>query len=141
MSKTYNRDSKPEVKDLSLELKNIVAEDWDDFILQLPKITMIHLSNARANCPGNIKRQKLNVYQQWRDIYPQATWNDVIVALEKAGLITEASNLEQKLIPARTLGNVISVMFWFHSYFIEPANGHSIMDRSTIDTTTTGMTL
>ena len=96
---SHGRYSKPEVAALSRELSNVV-DDWDKFAVQLPGVTTTHLSSARVDCPGNLARQKLYVFQKWRDIHPRATWNDVVVALRDAQLITEADDLEKKLIPA-----------------------------------------
>ena len=96
---SYSRYSKPEVAALSRELSNVV-DDWDKFAMQLPGVTITHLSSARVDRPGNLAQQKLYVFQKWRDIDPRATWNDVAVALRDAQLITEADDLEKKLIPA-----------------------------------------
>ena len=68
--------------------------------MQLPDVTTTRLSSVRVDRPGNLAQQKLYVFQKWRDIYPRATWNDVVVALRGAQLITEADDLEKKLIPA-----------------------------------------
>lgn len=98
---------KPEVKDLDIELYDVI-ENWDNFAVQLPDITPAHISTAKVNSFGNIAQQKLKVYKRWLNVYPQASWNDVVDALNKAGLKALADSLSQrKLKPA---GNVINII-------------------------------
>lgn len=101
---SYDRNSKPKVAQLTIELIDIV-DDWETFAIQLPEITKTHLNTARHDYPNNIKNQKLRIYQTWLEVYPQATWDDVVDALNKTELVAKANSLQKILTPVQA-GNI-----------------------------------
>lgn len=114
---SYNRSAKPQVKELAVELHDVI-DDWDNFVIQLPGIIPAHNNAARADSHGNTSRQKLYMYQKWRDIYPSASWGDVVKALNKAELKDKACELDRKLIPPSAGGScVIFMIMYFTKVF------------------------
>ena len=141
MSDKYERHSKPKVNQLALELKDVV-NDWDDFAIQLPGVTKVHLSSAVVNHPHSLARQKLYIYEKWLNVCPEASWSHVVDALNKADLRDLARNLGQRLIPPIVQSsNVILTMLYTSpiSYYTEPADSAHLMTGSIVGATSTGM--
>ena len=83
--------AKPEMPELDIHLKKLVY--WDRFALHLPGIEQAHINIIKGNNRGDLVAQKLKLYEKWLSVFPGASWNDVIQALEKAEENAIASNL------------------------------------------------
>ena len=69
--------------------------DWIKFAQHLPEIKENHIDQIEEN-KGRIDDQKRALYKKWLQVYPEATWNDVIEALEKAERKDIAEEVKQK---------------------------------------------
>ena len=56
---------------------------WTKFAQHLPGIEERHIEQIKEENKGEIDDQKRALYKKWLEVYPNATWNDVIEALEK----------------------------------------------------------
>ena len=73
--------SRPTERELDLELVELVH--WQRFATQLPNLTTADIEEIKVNNPQNVKQQKLDLFGTWLRKSSDATWNDVISALEK----------------------------------------------------------
>ena len=73
--------SRPTERELDLELVELVH--WQKFATHLPDITRTDIEEIKVNNPQNVKQQKLDLFGTWLRKSSDATWNDVISALEK----------------------------------------------------------
>ena len=71
--------------------------DWERFALHLPRISSADIAAIKRNNPSNISNQKISLYEKWLRLYPQASWDNVIDALEKADEHTLAEQILTKL--------------------------------------------
>ena len=74
--------SRPTERELDLKLAELVH--WLRFATQLPDITRTDIEEIKINNPLNVKHQKLDLFGTWLRKSSDASWNDVISALEKA---------------------------------------------------------
>ena len=88
-------DQKPEVKDLALWLKDLV--DWVPFAEQLPGIRQAHIQLIEAQNRGKIDAEKRALFIKWLAVYPGASYNDVVNALEKAEQMELAEEIIAKV--------------------------------------------
>ena len=58
--------------------------DWTKFAQQLPGIEERHIEQIEKEKKGDIDEQKRALCKKWLQVYPDASWNDVIETLEKA---------------------------------------------------------
>ena len=58
--------------------------DWTIFAQYLPGIKDRHIQKIEQENKGKVDDQKRALYKKWLEVYPDASWNDVIEALEKA---------------------------------------------------------
>ena len=58
--------------------------DWIKFAQHLPEIEERHIDQIKEENKGKVDDQKRALYKKWLEVYPDASWNDVIEALEKA---------------------------------------------------------
>ena len=80
-SNTPSVASRPTESDLDLELVELVH--WQRFATHLPNLTRADIEEIKVNNPQNVKQQKLDLFGTWLRKSSDATWNDVISALEK----------------------------------------------------------
>ena len=73
--------SRPTESELDLELVELVK--WQRFATHLPNLTRADIEEIEKN-RSDIKDQKLELFGTWLRKSSDATWNDVISALEKA---------------------------------------------------------
>ena len=73
--------SRPTESKLDLELVELV--DWQRFATHLPNLTRADIEEIEKN-RNDIKDQKLELFGTWLRKSSDATWNDVISALERA---------------------------------------------------------
>ena len=88
-------DQKPEVKYLVLWLKDLV--DWVPFAEQLPGIRQAHIQLIEAQNRGKINAEKRELFIKWLAVYPGASYNDVVNALEKAEQMELAEEITAKI--------------------------------------------
>ena len=82
MSETPSVASRPTENELDLELADLV--NWQRFATHLPDLTREDIEEIKLNNPQNVAQQKLNLFGTWLRKSSDASWNDVISALEKA---------------------------------------------------------
>ena len=58
--------------------------DWIKFAQHLPGIEERHIDQIKEENKGKVDDQKRALYKKWLELYPDASWNDVIEALGKA---------------------------------------------------------
>ena len=85
---------KPTLRLLDTQLNTLVQ--WERFGLHLPGITETDLQKIQSNNPMNVVRQKLALFGTWLRRYPSASWDDVVLALEKVGEIYLAEQIKTK---------------------------------------------
>ena len=73
---------KPTVLKLVEYLVDLI--DWAIFAQYLPGIKERHIQKIEQENKGKVDDQKRALYNKWLEVYPDASWNDVIEALKKA---------------------------------------------------------
>ena len=91
--------SKPTVKELDQYLRDLVH--WERFALHLPGIDQTDTDTIKENSRDDVVDRKLDLYKKWLKVYPNASWDDVIQALEKVEENAIASNLRAKFSKVR----------------------------------------
>ena len=85
---------KPTLCQLDTQLHCLIQ--WEGFGIHLPGITETDLQKIQSNNPMNVVRQKLALFGTWLRRYPSASWDDVILALEKVDEIYLAEQIKTK---------------------------------------------
>ena len=98
-----NDDPPLTVQALDESLKDLVA--WERVATHLPEMTQPEIETIVKDHPGNNNKQKLILYDTWLRLCPNATWNNVIQALEKVGEITLAHNIKKRMPNIAKSGN------------------------------------
>ena len=100
--------SKPEFDKLTLWLGPLI--NWQNFGVFLPGIKREHIQSIQIDCRG-IGHQKSELYDVWLRVNPNATWQDVITALETAQENALAAEIKKKLGQTTgTQGNILIVV-------------------------------
>ena len=86
---------KPTVKGLVDNLKKLVR-GWKTFAIHLPEIEQADIDTIESDRRDDTVDQKQRLYDKWLRVYPEASWEDVFVALEKAGENNIAKSLREK---------------------------------------------
>ena len=58
--------------------------DWIKFAQHLPGIEERHIDQIKKENRDKVDEERRALYKKWLEVYPDASWNDVIEALEKA---------------------------------------------------------
>ena len=58
--------------------------DWIKFAQHLPGIEERHIDQIRKENREKVDEERRALYKKWLEVYPDASWNDVIEALGKA---------------------------------------------------------
>ena len=74
----------------------VALTKWIKFAQHLPGIEEEHIDQIKEENKGEIDNQKRALYKKWLQVYPEAVWNDVIEALEKAGRKDIAVKVKQQ---------------------------------------------
>ena len=74
-------EERPVVRDLVLWLRDLV--DWVPFGENLPGIREAHIQLIQAENNNQIGAQKRALFNKWLAIYPEASYKDVVNALER----------------------------------------------------------
>ena len=75
-------EKKPTVLKLVEYLRDLT--DWIKFAQYLPGIEERHIDQIKEENKEKVDDEKRALYKKWLEVYPDASWNDVIEALEKA---------------------------------------------------------
>ena len=79
------------VQDLDRQLKDIV--NWERLAIHLPKITQTDIDIIKRDNPNSTSGQKLALFQKWLRVYPSASWDAVVLALQIIDENTLAKNI------------------------------------------------
>ena len=77
--------------------------DWIKFAQYLPGIKERHIQKIEQENKGKVDDQKRALYKKWLEVYPDASWNDVIEALEKAERKDIAVTVKTQKVKGREL--------------------------------------
>ena len=88
--------TKPTPPELDGCLKNLV--DWERFALYLPGICQTHIDIIKKNYHQDVVNQKLALHKKWLQVHPNASWDDVVQALEKVEENAIASEIKAKFL-------------------------------------------
>ena len=101
----YN--SRPAMRDLVEWLHDLIK--WEEFGDFLPGIRSTHIEMIKANLRNaEVNEKKRALYDQWLRIDSNATWSNVIEALEKINENTLAAKIKSKLIDSTSTGVSVS---------------------------------
>ena len=85
------------VRDLDDNLRDLVK--WKRFALYLPGIDQSDIEVIDTEKRDDVAEQKLLLFSKWLSVHPKATWQEVVLALEKTDEFTIANKLGMKLLP------------------------------------------
>ena len=88
-----NKPTRPTVADLCILLNDLVQ--WEAFAIQLPGIASYHIQAIEYD--NDVEDKKRALYEAWMSVYPDASWEDVIKALERAKLNFHAKNVRKTI--------------------------------------------
>ena len=86
--------SRPEHSELHSLLKDLVR--WEIFALHLPSISQADIDKIKQE-QSSLDDRKLALFDKWLRKYPAASWNAVMLALEKADEMTIAQSIKEKV--------------------------------------------
>ena len=98
--------SAPTVQEMDECLKSLV--NWQRFAIHLPEIEPEDISIIVNNKRDDICDQRLALYEKWLHAYPNASWDDVIQALEIVKENTIARKLKVKFSNTPQSATVVS---------------------------------
>ena len=93
MSDNLSVPSRPTESELDLELADLVH--WQRFATHLPDLTTGDIKQLEQD-NRDIQRQKLELYGTWLRRCPNASWNDIVLALENSKEATLADIIKTK---------------------------------------------
>ena len=93
MSDSSSVTSRPTESELDVELAELV--NWQRFATHLPDLTRGDIEEIELD-NRDVQRQKLELYGTWLRRCPNASWNDIVLALEKSKEITLANVIKMK---------------------------------------------
>ena len=86
--------SRPTESELDLELTELV--NWQRFATHLPDLTRGDIEQIKQD-NRDVQQQKLDLFGTWLRRCPNASWNDIVLALENSKEITLANVIKMKL--------------------------------------------
>ena len=86
--------NRPTVNELDLELKGLVR--WQRFALQLPMIERSDIEEIEQDNQGSTEKQRLGLFGTWLRRCISASWQDVVIALEKINENVLAADVKAK---------------------------------------------
>ena len=93
MSDNSSVSSRPTESELDLQLAELI--NWQRFATHLPDLTRGDIEQIEQD-NRDVQRQKLELYGTWLRRCPNASWNDIVLALEKAKETTLADIIQMK---------------------------------------------
>ena len=97
--RTMASSSKPTVAQLTEYLGSL--NKWQTFGGFLLGIQDNHIEKIELDCHG-VDNQKRGLYSKWLEVCPDASWQNVITALEKADKKALAADIKRKLSSTET---------------------------------------
>ena len=94
MSDIISVSSRPTESELDLKLAELV--NWQRFATHLPDLTRGDIEQIEQD-NRDVQKQKLELYGTWLRRCPNASWKDVVLALEKARENTLADIIKMKV--------------------------------------------
>ena len=95
MSDSPSVASRPTESELDLELAELV--NWQRFATHLPDLTRGDIEQIEQDHRDDVQRKKLELYGRWLTRCPNASWNNIVLALEKSNEFTLANVIKRKL--------------------------------------------
>ena len=99
--------SKPTLAELDESLKKLV--EWKQMAIHLPNIDASVIETIKKESQNYLAEEKLALFRKWLNVYPDASWEDVVHALKKAEENTIANEIAQvhvsKKSNKKTAGN------------------------------------
>ena len=83
---------RPSVQELDQFLNDLV--NWERFAIHLPQIEQTDIYIIKRDNPFSVFAQKQTLFDKWLRVYPNASWDDVVLALEKIGEITLSKSVQ-----------------------------------------------
>ena len=99
MSDSPSVASRPTESEQDLKLAELV--NWQIFATHLPDLTRGDIEQIEQD-NRDVRRQKLELYGTWLRRCPNASWNDIVLALEKARENALADAIKKKSISIST---------------------------------------
>ena len=112
MSESPSVASRPTESELDLQLAELV--NWQRFATHLPDLTRGDIEQIEQD-NRDVQRQKLELYGTWLRRCPNASWNDIVIALEKARENTLVDVLKMKFYVAVSSDSFLSSLTEAHS--------------------------
>ena len=97
------------MNELDLELKGLVR--WQRFALQLPMIERSDIEEIEQDNQGSTEKQRLALFGTWLRRCISASWQDVVIALEKINenVLAADINLKYNLVGSTSPDNTSTV--------------------------------
>ena len=94
------------VAELTEKLKDLVH--WETFAIHLPGIKQTEIDTIKRNNPFSVADQRQALFDKWLRVYPNGSWENVLLALEKVdenSIIQKISHTlpEEVLFPKQQL--------------------------------------
>ena len=92
--------SRPLLKDLYEHVVPVIADKWKDIGMRLLDSDLLEqrvLKVVEADHRNNVEECCKIIFDKWLDTQKEATWNQVIKAIENIGLSHQATQLQKKL--------------------------------------------
>ena len=112
MSDSPSVASRPTESELDIELAELV--NWQRFATHLPDLTRGDIEQIEQD-NRDVQRQKLELFGTWLRRCPNASWNDIVLALEKARENTLVDVLNMKFNVAVSSDSFVSSVTKVHS--------------------------
>ena len=102
---TYSPDHCSMEKPTVLKLVEYLVDltDWIKFAQHLPGIEERHIDQIKKENRDKVDEERRALYKKWLEVYPDASWNDVIEALEKAERKDIALTIKTQEVKGREL--------------------------------------
>ena len=72
---------------------------WEEFALHLPSIRQSDVNDINTKAHDDLNDQKNIVIKKWLEKYPDGSWEQVVLALEKSDQIVIADDLQVNVDP------------------------------------------
>ena len=92
----FQQINKPKNYQLNEQLKDLI--DWEQFALYLPNIRQSHIAAIKQDKSSTVG-QKQALIDRWLRVCPNASWENVVEALEKVDEKTIASKVRDEFFP------------------------------------------
>ena len=114
--------SRPTESELDLELAELV--NWQRFATHLPDLTRGDIEQIEQD-NRDVQRQKLELFGTWLRRCPNASWNDIILSLEKAREYTLADAIKIKFNTVISSNSFVSSATVVHSQ-VQPSSSEKV---------------